>query len=189
MKYEPIISNQFYHVYNRGNNGENIFLEERNYLYFLRLTQKHVLPIAEIYAYCLLKNHFHILLKTKSILKENKISQGISNLFNSYAKAINKTYGRAGSLFQTRFSRKRILNEDYLRSLVLYIHLNPIHHGFTTDYRTYRHSSYKALISRKPTELKRAEVLSLFDDLDNFIFCHQHRQDLINNLDETFLFE
>lgn len=189
MKYEPIRSDQFYHIYNRGNNGENIFIEEKNYSYFLHLMKKYVLPIADIYVYCLLKNHFHLLLKTKLIKEENKISQGISNLFNSYAKAINKTYDRTGSLFQTRFSRKRITNENYLRSLVLYIHLNPIHHGFTTDHHAYPHSSYKALISSKQTELRRAEIISLFDDRDNFIYCHENRQDLMNNLDETFLLE
>ncbi|NEN22726.1 transposase [Cryomorpha ignava] len=189
MKYEPIISDQFYHIYNRGNNGENIFIEEKNYSYFLGLMKKHVTPIADIYAYCLLKNHFHIVLITKSIQDENKISQGISNLFNSFAKAINKTYDRSGSLFQTRFPRKRITNEDYLRAMILYVHLNPKHHGFTTDYRGYPHSSYRALISSKHSELKRTEIINLFEDLDNFIYCHQYRQDLMDNLDETFLLE
>jgi putative transposase len=47
-----------YHVFNRGNNKENIFFEEENYRYFLELLKKHLLPIADIYAYCLLKNHF-----------------------------------------------------------------------------------------------------------------------------------
>lgn len=189
MKYEPIKSDQFYHIYNRGNNGENIFIEEKNYSYFLLLMKKHVVPIADVYVYCLLKNHFHILLKTKLIEDESKISQGISNLLNSYAKTINKTYNRMGSLFQTRFPRKRITTEDYLRSLVLYIHLNPKHHGFTTDYRSYPHSSYNALVSIKHTQLRRAEVINLFDDRDNFIFYHQFRQDIMNDLDESFLFE
>lgn len=189
MKYEPIIRDQFYHIFNRGNNGENIFIEEKNYLYFLGLMKKHVLPIANIYAYCLLKNHFHLLIHTKEVEEDQEISQGFSNLFNSFAKAINKTYNRSGSLFQRRFPRIRITDEDYLRSLVLYIHLNPKHHGFTTDFRTYPHSSYKALISNKHTELQRIEVINLFDDLDNFVFCHQYRQDLMDNLDETFLLE
>lgn len=189
MKYEPLKSDQFYHIYNRGNNGENIFLEEKNYSYFLDLIKKHLLPVVEIYAYCLLKNHFHILLKTKIEQDENKISQGFSNLFNAYAKAINKAYNKTGSLFQTRFSRNRITSEDYLRSLILYIHLNPKHHGFITDYHDYPHSSYDALISNKRTELRRTEVIKLFDDLNNFIYCHQYRQDLMDNLDETYYLE
>ena len=155
----------------------------------MNLLKKHVLPIADIYAYCLLKNHFHILLKTKLIQDETEISQGFSNFFNSYAKTINKTYDRKGSLFQTRFSRKIITNEDYLKSLVLYVHLNPAHHGFTTNYPAYPPSSYKALIENKHTELKRSAVIDLFNDLDNFIYCHQYRQDILDKLDETFLLE
>ncbi len=54
-----------YHIYNRGNNGENIFVEERNYSYFLRLYAKYIAPIADTFAYCLLRNHFHILLRVK----------------------------------------------------------------------------------------------------------------------------
>jgi putative transposase len=55
----------FYHIYNRGNNRENIFREERNYAYFLQLYTRHIAPIAETYAYCLLKNHFHLLIRVK----------------------------------------------------------------------------------------------------------------------------
>ena len=56
----------YYHIYNRGNNRENLFVEERNYPYFLRLYAKHIEPIADTYAYCLLKNHFHLCVKIKT---------------------------------------------------------------------------------------------------------------------------
>ena len=49
-----------YHIYNRGTNRENVFIEERNYAYFLRLYSKYIEPVAETYAYCLLRNHFHV---------------------------------------------------------------------------------------------------------------------------------
>lgn len=55
----PLTYGNFYHIYNRGNNQENIFRQERNYAYFLELWWKHISPIAETWAYCLLKNHFH----------------------------------------------------------------------------------------------------------------------------------
>lgn len=58
-KFEPpLFPGHYYHIYNRGNNGEDIFLEARNYDYFLNLYQKYISPIAETFAYCLLKNHF-----------------------------------------------------------------------------------------------------------------------------------
>ena len=54
----PLEYGQYYHIYNRGNNGENLFFEERNYPYFLKLYAHHILPVADTYAYCLLRNHF-----------------------------------------------------------------------------------------------------------------------------------
>jgi REP element-mobilizing transposase RayT len=57
---------QYYHINNRGNNRENIFLEDRNYLYFMELYAYHVAPVLETFAYCLLRNHFHFLVRVKS---------------------------------------------------------------------------------------------------------------------------
>jgi len=62
----PIVPGVYYHIYNRGNNHENLFIEERNYSYFLNLYAKHIGPIAETHAYCLLRNHFHLLVKIKT---------------------------------------------------------------------------------------------------------------------------
>ena len=62
----PLQPGVFYHIYNRGNNGEDLFREERNYLYFLKLYEKYITPIADTYAYCLLKNHFHFFVRIKS---------------------------------------------------------------------------------------------------------------------------
>lgn len=56
----------YYHIYNRGNNGENLFLEERNYIFFLEKLALYILPVAKIYAYVLLKNHFHLLIETRT---------------------------------------------------------------------------------------------------------------------------
>ncbi|MBM3181241.1 MAG: hypothetical protein FJZ86_12920 [Chloroflexi bacterium] len=73
----PLLYDTYYHIYNRGNNRENIFIEERNYDYFMKLYEKHISPVAETYAYSLLRNHFHVSLKTKSeeeIVKTLKVS-------------------------------------------------------------------------------------------------------------------
>lgn len=121
----------YYHMYNRGNNRENLFIDENNYYYFLNLVGKYLLPISEIYCYSLLKNHFHILLRIKNDLDlpDEKLHLPFSNLFNAYAKAINKKYNRDGSLFKERYKRKRITDENYLNTII-YIHLNPVKHGF-----------------------------------------------------------
>ena len=61
----PLEPGKFYHIYNRGNNGENIFIAERNYAYFLNLYAKHIEPVAETFGYCLLRNHFHVLARIR----------------------------------------------------------------------------------------------------------------------------
>lgn len=172
MKYEPLTSEKYYHIYNRGNNREDLFLEEKNYFYFLDLLKKHIQPIAHVLAYCLLKNHFHLLINTKKI-EDKKISQAFSNLFNAYAKAINKQYKRSGSLFQDRFSRKIVKDENQLRNLIIYIHTNPTHHGFVEDFSTYKYSSYRSHLSKQKTLLDREFVLDQFDSRENFKYVHQ----------------
>lgn len=167
----------YYHIYNKGNNKEDLFFEERNYVYFLKLVSKYLLPVADVYCYCLLKNHFHFLIKIKedSELLEDKLHLPFSNLFNAYAKAINKKHGREGSLFKERFKRQRINDEKQLINTITYIHLNPVKHNFTEDFKNYKYSSFGAIVSNKPTQLKRKEVLQLFDDKENFIVCHQFK--------------
>src|SRR6516225_5320626 len=113
MPKEPLQPGNFYHIYNRGNNKENIFKEERNYLYFLELWKKYIVPIADNYCYSLLPNHFHFLLYTKENVEAKKLRQGFSNIFNTYAKSINRAHERTGSLFQERFGRKVIDDENY----------------------------------------------------------------------------
>jgi len=70
----PLLYNTYYHIYNRGVNGENIFVEERNYDLFLRLYEKHLLPVTDLFAYCLLRNHFHmsVRLTSEEEILENK---------------------------------------------------------------------------------------------------------------------
>ena len=179
MKSETFEAGCYYHIYNRGNNCENIFIEEKNYSYFLQLLRKYILPVADIYCYCLLKNHFHIVLKIKDDLPENfesKIYLPFSNLFNSYTKSINKSYQRNGSLFQEHLKRIKISDENYLKQLIIYVHLNPIKHNFSGNFQRYKNSSFLAYLSNSKTDLERNFILELFGGKDNFIFSHVERQ-------------
>ncbi|TPN87819.1 transposase [Aquimarina algicola] len=176
MKYELLTPGSYFHVYNRGNNRENLFKEDRNYNYFLSLLAKHVHPVCKIYAYCLLKNHFHLIAKTRTGIEEKQTSQKFSNMFNAYAKAMNKSYNRTGSLFENRFSRKKIDSEKYLKQLIIYIHRNPEHHNFTRDFRTYPYSSYHSHLSQKPSKIEREFVLSLFEGKSNFEYTHINKK-------------
>lgn len=182
MKYEPLTSDGFYHIYNCGNTKEDIFIKDRNYNYFLQLVKKYVLPVANIWSYCLLKNHFHLLIRTKGSLNNKSISQGFSNLFNAFSKAINKAYQRSGSLFKDRFSRIKISDEVYLKKLLIYINSKAVHHGFVDKAEDYKHCSYLALISDKKTLLERENVIQLFDSKENFKQVVKQKQDIIEEL-------
>lgn len=184
---ERIEESHYYHIYNRGNNREDIFFEHVNYLYFLKLLQKHIEPNCSIFCYCLLPNHFHLLLRINDNLSNP--SQQFSNLFNAYTKAMNLKYHRTGSIFQKPFKRIKINKEAYLRSLVLYIHLNPEHHNMNVDFSKYPYSSYNSFLSNSATKLKREEVISWFDNLKNFEYVHKQRKLLLNKEIEKLYIE
>ena len=84
-KFNPLLfEGQFYHIYNRGNNKENIFFNENNYNYFLKKYDFYFLDYLDIYCYCLLPNHFHLLVRVKEI-KQNinlKDLQSLPDLVN-----------------------------------------------------------------------------------------------------------
>lgn len=180
----PLEPGHYYHIYNRGNNRENIFIEERNYRYFMQLYQKYILPVCDTFAYCLMRNHFHILVRVKELqnqtcevsktsqVSSQHIAQQFSNFFNSYAKSINTTYKRTGSLFQKRFGRIDIDSDRYFAQLIHYIHFNPQKHGFVEDFRRYPYSSYQAIVSEKPTNLCRDEIVNWFQGKDHFVQIH-----------------
>ncbi len=178
LKQIPLISGQYYHIYNRGNNGENLFFEERNYEYFFKLYIRYIYPIADTYAYCLMKNHFHFLIRIKldadlTGLSKPDYSKQFSNLFNAYTKAINKTYQRTGNLFQRPFKRILVNSNYYLANLVSYIHRNPQKHGFTDDFRTYPYSSYQTIYQQKKSRINGQEVMKWFHNPRSFVEYHK----------------
>jgi REP element-mobilizing transposase RayT len=184
MKQDIFEPGAVYHVFNRGNNKENIFMEEKNYLYFLELIKKHLLPFVDLYCYCLLRNHFHLLLriKEKNELPEKyqlKPYLPFSNLFNAYTKSINKSYNRTGSLFQEHLSRNRVTNENYLKQLVAYIHHNPVKHQFIEDFKKYPYSSYNSI------NVNRNYIISLFDYIENFEYWHNFKKIKYDGIIET----
>lgn len=182
----PLQPGNFYHIYNCGNNRENLFLQERNYGYFMKLWGKYISPVADTYAYCLLRNHFHAAVRVKDAkdLSGLLVTQHFSNLFNAYARAVNLAVRRTGALFQRPFGRILVGNDDYLRWLIVYIHQNPQKHGFVDDFRSWPYSSYPGLLAPDATRLKRNEVLALFGGRDEFIRFHaeiQPRQELFDD--------
>ncbi len=181
----PIQTDTYYHIYNRGINGENLFLTSDNHFYFLKKYSHYISTVAETYAYCLLKNHFHLLVKTKSeseIVKaiqhkekntaEEIISRQFSNLFNGYTQAFNKANERTGALFDSPFRRIEITEDSYFSQLIFYIHYNPQKHGLCNNFKNWTYSSYQAYISFGSTKLKREEGLNWFGGKQQFVCFH-----------------
>jgi len=162
----PLINGHYYHIYNRGNNGENLFFEERNYDYFLKL-----------YIRLLVRINPKLNLLGFQNLEGLNYSQYFSNLFNAYTKSINKNYHRTGSLFEKNFKRILIDDDSYLVQLVCYIHRNPQKHGFTKDFRTYVYSSYQTISQQKQSRIESQQVLEWFGSLQSFENYHLQFED------------
>jgi hypothetical protein len=137
-----------------------------------------------------MNNHFHLLVRIKNVNEitlEKKIlpSQSFSNLFNAYTKAFNKSYNRHGALFERPFRRKEINFDNYFQNVIVYIHNNPVHHKICDHPLEYPWSSYVSCISEKPTKLQRNEVITIFNNIENFKLVHE---EVINNFEiENFL--
>ena len=151
-----------------------MFREDENYALFLRLYGKYIDPIAETFAWVLLGNHFHLLIKDT----EKPFYQYFSNLFNAYTKSFNKRYERYGPLFVSPFKRIEIKSNKYFKNLIQYIHNNPVYHGFCECLQDYPWSSYGSVISVKPTKLERDKVLGIFDTKGNFLDFHKRKHEL-----------
>ncbi len=177
---EKLEKEHYYHIYNRGINSELIFKNDANKHYFLKLMENHLMSKFKILAYCLMDNHFHLVVEV--ISNEKDASQALSNLFNAYAKAFNKQQDRTGSLFERRFKRIKIKEEEYLKNLVLYIHKNPQNHSVVNDFKNYEFTSFHKYLSKKIDDLviDPSYVLSLFNDKENFVYMHStiNEQDL-----------
>ena len=189
---------RFYHVFNRTNNKELLFRDDRDRKVFLKRMAIYIFPYADIFSYCLMNNHFHILIRVKSVevirdliqsikskgrtvvqknflkieLEEQsveKILQGqFHRYFTAYSKYFNIRHNRLGALFSRRFKCIEVDNDAYLLHLVYYIHTNPV----KEDYRTYPWSSYGTFLSDEPTSLAKAEVLEWFGSVDYFLDFH-----------------
>ena len=104
----PLHYDTYYHIYNRGTNRENIFIEERNYEHFLKLYERHIETVAETLAYCLLRNHFHVLVRVKS---EDEI---INNKETLRVSSVNLRHDKQGNLPSEQAIRARKpLGSDY----------------------------------------------------------------------------
>jgi putative transposase len=138
-----LVLENYYHIYNRGNSKQTIFLDDEDYKYFQWLlyisnSSKHFVvgrisgdiyshnredELVAIGSYCLMPNHFHILITQ---LQEDGVSKFMQKVSTAYVMYFNKKYKRTGGLFEGRYKAKNIEDDIYLKYLYAYIHLNPL---------------------------------------------------------------
>lgn len=183
----PLEPERVYHIYTHANGSQDLFRSDENYRYFLEKYATYIYPIAETFAYCLMPNHLHLMVRIKgreslSSLQgfktlegmelSNTISRQFSHLFNGYTQAYNRMFNRKGSLFIPRFHRKLIDSNTYFSTLIAYIHNNPVNHGFDNSAADWPHSSWQTHTGSKPTKLAKTEDLSWFGGQQKFLEFH-----------------
>ncbi len=145
---------QLYHLYNQGNNKELLFAKDQDYLAFLRLTRRHLSPVCEIVAWCLMPNHFHFCIYAmEESVREirsgsfmiQQLSRGVGDLLSHYSAELNGAQNRTGARFRPRTKLKQISESGDVRyvTAVQYIHDNPVAAGLCLNACDWTYSSAK----------------------------------------------
>lgn len=151
------IPGEYYHIYNRGVNRQPIFFCDRNWSFFTsKLATYFTSDKADIVAYCLMPNHYHLLVQVKGEDFSHHVMQPLSV---SYTKAINMEQSRVGALFQGRFKGKRVETNEVLLHLSSYIHRNPPEAGLVRKPEGWAYSSYLDYVGLRKSRLTNPEVI------------------------------
>ncbi len=148
---------EFFHIYNRGVNKNEIFFSERNYLYFhQRMMNAHNPAAVEIIVYCLMPNHFHFILRQ---LQPSAISDFLKDVCDGYVKAINNERSRSGHLFEGKYKMKHINSDEYLLHLSRYIHLNPVRAKLVSSAEEWLYSSCREYYGLQQSKMVSTKVV------------------------------
>jgi putative transposase len=152
-----------YHIFNRGNHRETVFRDADDRKFFLsKLDSLCERDRITVIAYCLMDNHFHLLLRQDGGWP---LSQTMRSLMTSFAKRSNHKYGAVGHLFQGAYKVGHIRNTAHLAERSRYIHLNP---SKIADIKTYRWSSYRQYLGLGPGIADLKPVLALFGSKESY---------------------
>ena len=172
-----------YHVMLRGVNRQDIFESDKDYLKFLYLMQREAFPKDSegrpmppnliFYAYCLMPNHVHLLVRERS----NGISDPIKSISISYAHYFNVKYDRSGHLFQDRFRSETVNDMEYFTTLIRYIHQNPVASALVSEVKDYQWSSWCEFDSRLRCYVPVCNTKSVFEK-----FSFDVLEEMVNDL-------
>jgi len=184
---DTFLSGEYYHVWNHAVGSDLLFKSDDNYRFFLSKYAHYIAPIVATHAYCLMPNHFHLLIhipheeqlsryaETEALIFKNThqfVMQRFSNLCNSYVKAFNKQRNRRGALLEDYLKRQAVSTQEYYANLMPYIHNNPVKDGFVKRPEEWIYSSFNAILSEQPSLLNRTEVLKWYGNRDYFLEAH-----------------
>ena len=184
----PFVNGHFYHVYNRGSERRSTFENQRDYQRFLKTLKYYQIEgpkprfskfpsltitkldnskrLVEIIAYCLMPNHFHLLLKQ---VRDNGITESLSKVSNSYTKYFNTKHSRVGHLFQGEFKAVIIESDEQLVHVSRYIHLNPISSALVKNLEQYKWSSYPEYLNTGTQGFcSKKDILGYFKDYRDY---------------------
>ncbi|MDO8498899.1 MAG: transposase [bacterium] len=186
-RFIPFVTGQFYHIYNRGSEKRIIFQSKRDYQRFLKTLEYYQLEgpkpkfshfpnlvvqeldsskkMVEIVAYCLMPNHFHLLVKQ---LRDNGITEFVSKFLNSYTRYFNTKHDRVGPLFQGMVKAVLIETDDQLVHISRYIHLNPLTSFLVKDLAHYKWSSYQDYLDNHSSFCSTDEILGHFKNPQDY---------------------
>lgn len=188
MKFLP---NNIYHIYNQGNNLQEIFRNAEDYNIFLRMIRQHIYSNAEIIAWCLMPNHFHLMVYTNEhgceMMKQGgleieKLTNGIRKLLSGYARIFNKRYKRTGSLFRQKTKAKNVAEsdwvvkhnfslQDYCAHCFDYIHQNPVVAALVKQTAEWKYSSYCDYAGLRNGTLCNKELAEKYCGYNSREFC------------------
>ena len=151
-----------FHIYNRGNQQQKIFFSDANYLFFLRKMTTGLLPYCDLLAYCLMPNHFHLLVRIKPSIEggcenANQFSDSLAVLLRSYTRAMQRQESFTGSLFQQNTKSKILNDENDVLTCFNYIHQNPV----------------KANLAKKPSGWKYSSAFAYKNTFSESMCNHQ----------------
>lgn len=186
------VEDSYYHVYARGHGRQKIFRDDEDYRVFLNLLKRHLSleeisdkygkPYAhlrgkiELLGYCLMENHFHLLLFQ---IEKSAMSRLMRGVMTSYSIYFNKKYDSTGTLFESRYKASRISCESYLMQVSRYIHLNP------GDWRAYPYSSIHACFGiGQPEWLQPERLIELFGSTPIYADFLDDSEDYEKSLEE-----
>jgi putative transposase len=162
----------YVHYYNRGVNKEEIFFSPLQYEFLIQTLYRFIPNYhLELIAYCLMPNHYHILLRHND-LKEG--SKYIQRVFNTFTQAVNHQVSRVGTLFQGNVKKQFVEDDGYLSTVIMYMHLNPVKSGLCNNPEEWLYSDYREWVGQKSTIRNIAsERKQIFGSVEDYL-------DLIN---------